>query len=554
MTSKAEFLGQLHIFSELVEEELEDLASITEEYEFEDGSVIAYQRDVADKFYIVHSGRLYAFQVDERGIVRDTRAYMPGDYFEDVWLFTPMTHPATVRGSGSGRVLIIEQGKFLDFLNRNPGLVEVLNLSDPARQAAARSRVALPRRYRDLGLLPEEIVEYEGRRSQWLLAFRLSWPLFFIFILLVVAATQWRAGASPLLLIVLAIPIFLFGFIALFQFLDWYNDYFVITSKHLIHHEFDLRRFRARTSKTSIDQIQSVEVEKPNLLATILNTGTARITTAAQAGVLLFDYIDDPAIVRSTINRLREQVRAMDAGRAQAAMRASVEQHFQAQPAYARVAEAEAAPVPAEAQQPSFLERVRRAISPRVEAAGIITYRKHPFVLLANTWWIILVWLALFTGMVLINKLGVVLILLLLLAFDSAYFVWQFEDWRNDTFQLGDRYVVDIDRRPFGFGESRKQAELGNIQNINSDKPGILPTIFNYGNVYIETAGASADITFESVVNPNLIQSDIFRRRELFRQRQRVQEGEQRRKEYAVLLDVYQQAQEQNRLPRRTPP
>ncbi len=133
-------------------------------------------------------------------------------------------------------------------------------------------------------------------------------------------------------------------------------------------------------------------------------------------------------------------------------------------------------------------------------------------------------------------------------------FIWRFEDWRNDTFQVTDRYVVDIDRAPFGFGESRKQAELGNVQNVNADRPGFFQTILNFGNVHIETAGASADITFEQVANPSRVQSDIFARREQYAQNQRIREGQQRRKEYAVFIDAFQQAVEQDRLPRRTPP
>jgi hypothetical protein len=116
-----------------------------------------------------------------------------------------------------------------------------------------------------------------------------------------------------------------------------------------------------------------------------------------------------------------------------------------------------------------------------------------------------------------------------------------------------DRYVIDIDRKPFGFGESRKQAELGNVQNVNADRPGLIPTIFNFGNVIIETAGATADITFESVPSPSVIQSDIFKRRDAEQQKKQFADGERRRKEYAVLLDVYKQAEEQGRLPRRTP-
>ena len=133
------------------------------------------------------------------------------------------------------------------------------------------------------------------------------------------------------------------------------------------------------------------------------------------------------------------------------------------------------------------------------------------------------------------------------------WFGWQVEDWRNDIFQLNDRFVIDIDRQPFGFGESRKQASIANIQNVDALRPGFLPTLFNYGFVSIDTAGTKSDIVFDYVPNPELIQSDIFQRIDEVRRRQRIQDGSTRREEYALLLDVYRQAMEQQRIPQRTP-
>ena len=133
------------------------------------------------------------------------------------------------------------------------------------------------------------------------------------------------------------------------------------------------------------------------------------------------------------------------------------------------------------------------------------------------------------------------------------WFIWQLENWRNDIFQLTDRFVLDVDRKPFGFGESRKQAAIANIQNVDATRPGFLPTIFNYGFVSIDTAGSQSDIVFDYVPNPELIQSDIFARIDESRRQQRISEGSSRRQEYALLLDVYRQAMEQQRIPQRTP-
>ena len=131
--------------------------------------------------------------------------------------------------------------------------------------------------------------------------------------------------------------------------------------------------------------------------------------------------------------------------------------------------------------------------------------------------------------------------------------MWQFLDWDNDLYQLSDRYVVDIDRLPFGFAENRKQAELGNVQNVSSSRPSFWATLFNYGHVHIETAGAAANITFESVYDPNRVQNEIFGRRDAVQRQQAARARQQQRREYGLLLDVYKQALEQGRIPQRTP-
>jgi hypothetical protein len=269
--------------------------------------------------------------------------------------------------------------------------------------------------------------------------------------------------------------------------------------------------------------------------------------------VLLFDYIERPERVQAIVGRLREQVRAVDAGRAQAAMRSSLEEYFQSAAPYRPIQESAEEQEEFDAPRAGFFSALRRAVGSRVVEGDVITYRKHFFSLLERIWRVALLSLALLAGTALVPWLPIAVVLLVLWLGSLGWLVWRFEDWRNDTFQLTNRYVIDIDRRPFGFGESRKQAQLDNIQNVDARRRGLFATIFNFGNVEIETAGATANIVFERIVNPSLVQSDIFQRREAYGRLKLVEEGARRRQEYAVLLDVYQQAQEQNRIPRRTP-
>lgn len=613
MTDKLEFLDNLKIFKGLTQEELEALADITIEYRFDEEAVVAYQRDPADSFYIVKEGRLFAKQVDDRGIVRHSQAYGEGDHFDDVWLFTAHTHGATIRATDAGRLFKIDRDDFLDFLQTFPEALTHLapvhteegeykaGLSQEAWAEAQKSQIGPTRhRYaRRVGLSPDELVEYATRRSPWLLVLKIV-PYSVIFLILFGAylylRTLFPLLAGPTLSLVASVLLLLiFLLVVAYLTLDWSNDYFIITNRHVMHYEFSLSlaKYGTRVMKSPIDRVQSVEIERPNLIANLLNVGAVRITTAAQTGIMRFDYIADPGVVRDTIVRLTQQVRQLDASQEQAVMRRSLERHFQTDPAFKEVAQEQEADqeaaqdgaqaggggvAPAGAAQgdgaappakkekrdgrdATFLGHLLRRYSYRVVDGEIVTYRKHVFVLLEVSRWPLLIGSVLFLifailtyyfpGSRSVTVLGVLGAAVFL---DLLWLMWQVEDWRNDAFRLTKDYVIDIDRSPFGTGESRKQAELRNVQNISADRPGLLPTIFNYGNVYIETAGATADITFENVVNPNQVQRDIFERREQLRRDQRFRESERRRKELALMIDVYQQAQEQGRIPRRTPP
>jgi CRP-like cAMP-binding protein len=566
MISKVDFLASLFIFEDFDEDQLEDLAQIADEFEFEENAVIAYQRDVAVGLYIVVSGRLVASSLDEQGIVRASQSYNPGEYFDDTWLFVPALHPSTVKAASAGRIIIISEPNFLRFLEQHPYALEELNLSEAAADAAERSRLVLPKKqYTAMGLMPDELIELETRRSQWRLVLRIIWPTLGLLIVpaLFYVLLNYFGDTGVWHFILPILPALIFAFFLGFQILDWANDYFIITTRHIIHYEFDLRTFGISLQKTPLDQIQSVEIVRENLIQTLLDIGTVRVTTAARDAVVFFDDVDNPEIIRDTLQRLRERVKALDASRFRASMRSSLESYFQAPPPYRKVTRPEAADNELLPERASWFGRVGPIITgilatgrPKPAAGNVAIYHRHWIVLVFRTWKAGLVSL----GLSLVSLLALfwlqytsVFVIVGVAAFiASLYFFWQVEDWRNDLYQVTDRYVIDIDRKPLGFGESRKQAELGNVQNIKAKKEGLIATVFNFGFVHIETAGAQADIVFEYVKNPNLVQAEIFKRREQFRQQQRALDEQRRRQEYAVLLDVFQEAREQNRIPPRT--
>ena len=98
MTTKAEFLQEHPLFQYLNEEHIDALAQITDEIQYENGAMVAYQGDVADSLYIVKSGRLYAEtrhnDIQNNSYVVDSKDYLANHYFNDEWLFEPNVHPA----------------------------------------------------------------------------------------------------------------------------------------------------------------------------------------------------------------------------------------------------------------------------------------------------------------------------------------------------------------------------------------------------------------------------------------------------------------------------
>jgi hypothetical protein len=129
---------------------------------------------------------------------------------------------------------------------------------------------------------------------------------------------------------------------------------------------------------------------------------------------------------------------------------------------------------------------------------------------------------------------GIVLIILL------PWWLWRFDDWQNDIYQVTSTRIIDVERLPFYLREERREASLGVIQNVQFEIPGFLGKVLNFGSVTIETAGAGA-FTFDLVKDPSGVQSEIFRRMEAFQARQSQAAAEQHRSELRDWFAVYDQ-------------
>jgi hypothetical protein len=159
----------------------------------------------------------------------------------------------------------------------------------------------------------------------------------------------------------------------------------------------------------------------------------------------------------------------------------------------------------------------------RFEESGTITYRKHWFVLLRQTWipgllfLLTTVWLvyALFSGPIEVGTFETVLFFFMFVF--GLWWWYQYVDWSNDIFQVTADQIFDIDKKPLGRVE-KNVAPLDNILSMDARREGLLQMLFNYGNVYITVGGSQ--MIFEDVMNPTAVQQDIDRRRVARRDKQ----------------------------------
>lgn len=201
-------------------------------------------------------------------------------------------------------------------------------------------------------------------------------------------------------------------------------------------------------------------------------------------------------------------------------------------------------------QEPSFFKTYfSNVFNLRYEDGNTITYRKHWLILLGKTWKPFIAILVVFFGMLVciatgayeqvsilsfevFVAIGVLLILLVLF----PWWLYNYADWRNDIYQLTDKNIFDIERKPLGT-ESRKSGSLERILSLEHERPGFIGYLFNVGTVIINFGDAKFD--FVGVYQPARIQQDIFNRMHLLRLQQQKAEADRERERVISILTIY---------------
>ncbi|KKR17653.1 MAG: hypothetical protein UT48_C0048G0004 [Parcubacteria group bacterium GW2011_GWE2_39_37] len=112
-----------------------------------------------------------------------------------------------------------------------------------------------------------------------------------------------------------------------------------------------------------------------------------------------------------------------------------------------------------------------------------------------------------------------------LLLAGSVYvlFIWLFAffsfiDYYLDVWIITNERIINIEQEGF-FSRTVSEERLFRIQDVTSEVKGVFPTIFSFGNIYIQTAGEKERFVFEQVPEADSVRELIIKLAESDRER-----------------------------------
>lgn len=84
-----------------------------------------------------------------------------------------------------------------------------------------------------------------------------------------------------------------------------------------------------------------------------------------------------------------------------------------------------------------------------------------------------------------------------------------FLDYYLDLWIVTNDRIMNIEQHGL-FGRTVSELNLTKIQDVTSEIKGIIPTLFNYGDVHIQTAAEEKRFVFEQVPNPHEVRKGIL--------------------------------------------
>ena len=542
-----EFLKNVYLFLDMPEDVLNWIAAQFQPITLGRNTIVYSQGAPSDCFYLVFRGRLRATR-HAHGSDQLISILVPGDFFGEEAILYNHSRRSSVTTIGTVILLRMERLQFIQMLSAYPQIK--LNL-----EAIAESRrLATSLHFNWLG--QNETLYFLARKHDFFLYQALIPSIIagiLAFPFLTVGLVQGNGSLLATLIVMFSILILTAAVLwGIWSYVDWGNDYYIVTSQRVIWLEKVVGLYDSRR-EAPLDTILAVNVTSSQL-GRLLNYGNVTVRTFT--GGIQMRRVNRPYLFALFVEGFKKRAIHLpkeeeNRNRMQALDQAMIRRY------YPEVQELP--PVPNEpppirlkenrlTRQASFREKLDRFFKVRYEQDGVITYRKHWYLLIRRGWipLLIFLFLGLITGVLAwatatdrfaaTNLILVAMPLLLFFIIDFLWMGYVYLDWSNDIYRLTPEQILDIERKPLG-QESKKSAPLESILSIEHERENLLGILLNFGPVIINVG--ETQFIFHGVYNPDLVHQDIADYREALLRKKREKEYQQKRQEMVDWLITY---------------
>jgi hypothetical protein len=540
------FLNQLDIFSELNIEQVTEIASRFKSLRLEPWRHLFADREAEDDFYIVQSGNV--FVIDEEEEI-ELKKIGPGEYFIEEALLYGRSENAYITTDKTTDLLLLEETEFYQLVTEFPQIKPWL-ARNPESQWLVSSQ-----KFSWVGA--DEIITYVARKHEAMFVFGLIGPIiFFLAALAIIFAvsaadtseTIWTTGAVCAL--GLAAIAVLWG---IWDWIDWGNDYYIVTDQRVVWVEKVIWLYESR-DEAPLTTILAINTTT-TFLGRIFHYGSVIVKTFT--GEITFRNLKDPQKMVGYIREYRDRIQKGSERREKRKIDREVRERLgwedEAESGRGGVEGARRQGEDEQEEKISIWQKYfGNFLTMRFEQDEVITYRKYWPTLFGKIWLPTALTIVFFIGIGLIVNLfmaGIItaglaeilvgVSILVILFVLVPWWIYQYVDWRNDIYQVTDKAIFDIERRPLGT-ELRKAAPLGNILSLEHERVGFLGYMLNYGFVTINVG--ETQFVFRNVHDPAHVQQDIFNRINALRRAQEKTDSTKQRKQFVDVIEAYHQS------------
>jgi hypothetical protein len=506
-----EVLSQIPLFAQVQPVDLKRFAGLFHPVVYQDGDLVFDYGDPAEAMYVVYEGQV-KLSIDESGEDLSFARLGSGDFFGEEALLYDDPRYYSAAGLGITVLLRLDIDNFIIILGELPQLERLIEVSIHSRQLS--TEVSLPWLHED------EYVHVMTRRHPAILWSKIALPILAgVGAVLFSALVQWVWLPEQVygwITFAIGLPAALIWFI--WSYIDWRNDYFIVTNKRVVWIEKIAFIYESR-QEAPLRTIMSVGIHRSRI-GTALGFGDVVVTT--YVGTIRLREIAHTETTAMLIESYWHRSESMNRREEGLMMERKLQEKLDLPYDEGDLSWDDEPPVkeeiPADTKEPGFLAWLfSDFIRLRFEQDGAITYRKHWFVLIRYMWLPVLLMLIAIVaavlrlgGMLAFVPITTTMVLILLSMF--AIFLWMlyvYVDWRNDIFTITLDQIIDLDRKPLG-KVRRRSAPLENVLSIEYERLGLWGYLFNFGTVYIVVG--TMRLSFDHVYNPSEVQEDIFYR------------------------------------------